>query len=79
MDDFRRTGVSEVVYIGETRNLRQRLGAHLRRDWQCRPGFIYSVQVASIFPHQLREMENDLLGALYGRSERVPRFQFGGQ
>ena len=23
MDDFRRTGVSEVVYIGETRNLRR--------------------------------------------------------
>jgi len=67
----------EVVYIGETRNLRQRLRAHLGRDWQCRPGFVYSVQAPTILPHQLKELENDLIGALYGRPETVARFQFG--
>ena len=68
----------EVLYIGETRNLRQRLKAHSGRDWQCRPGFVYSAQAPSALPHQLKEMENDLIGALYEQSGAAPRFQFGG-
>jgi hypothetical protein len=68
----------EVLYIGETRNLRQRLLEHLRRAWGDPPCFVHSVQVSSVLPHQLKEMENDLIGALYEQSGAAPRFQFGG-
>jgi len=71
------TDTEEVLYIGETINLRQRLGTHLRREWGCKPAFAYSIQTSSILPHQLKELENDLVGALYQQSGAAPRFQFG--
>jgi len=69
----------ETVYIGESRNLKDRLRSHQKRQWHCPAGFSYLAQPTSILPHQLKEMENDLIGRHFGHSGTPPRFQFGAE
>ena len=49
----------ETVYVGESKNLKDRLWSHQKRNWHCHAGFTYLAQPTSTLPHQLKEMEND--------------------
>ena len=68
-----------LFYIGESRNLQNRLMTHDTKSWNgSKPLFSY-VQ----FPHntpayQRHEIENDLIGAFYTETRQIPRFQFMG-
>ena len=41
----------ETVYVGESKNLKDRLRSHQKRQWDCPAGFSYLEQPASILPH----------------------------
>ena len=66
----------EVLYIGETRNLRNRLRVHASVDWGCEAVCSWVALPDARHPYQRHEMENDLIGSYYGQTRTAPRFQF---
>lgn len=60
---YRILSSKEVVYIGESVNLRQRLRAHARsaRFSGCKYSVLF---IPAAPPHQLRERETDLIGSI---------------
>jgi predicted GIY-YIG superfamily endonuclease len=67
----------ELLYIGETNELKCRMKDHLDKTWQTlEVYFSYSIQDTNILPHQLKEIENDLIAACFEQEKRVPLFQF---
>jgi excinuclease UvrABC nuclease subunit len=68
----------EVLYIGQSNNMRRRLRAHNRKSTQNLViDFSFVKLPEIILPHQLNELENDLLGAFFDYAETAPRLQFG--
>ncbi|WXG41537.1 MAG: GIY-YIG nuclease family protein [Candidatus Freyarchaeum deiterrae] len=67
----------ELLYIGQSQNLRNRLSYHLRENW-INPTIKYSFSELShsSFKYQLRELENDLIGSYYDQTKSAPKFQF---
>lgn len=69
-------GTNELLYVGETENLRKRLATHKKKDWQCQDATFSLVTLNdNIQKYQLHEMENDLLGGFYVGSQTMPKFQ----
>ncbi|MEZ2661650.1 GIY-YIG nuclease family protein [Aneurinibacillus aneurinilyticus] len=67
----------ELLYVGESQNLRQRIPNHKRKPWgHYEPVFSYVIQLDDILPYQLKELENDLIGAWYLITGKGPVFQF---
>jgi hypothetical protein len=67
---------NELLYVGETQNLRKRFTTHGEKKWQCQtPFFSFVTLKASIQKYQLHEIENDLLGGFYAQSQTMPKFQ----
>jgi len=70
-------GCQEALYIGQSRNLRSRLSSHSRKPWRDETVlFSFSALANNTLPHQLRELENDLIGAYYEQTCKAPVFQF---
>lgn len=70
---------NDLLYVGETSNLRQRLMSHARKNWQCETPLFSWVQLPENIPsYQRREIENDLLGGFYAQAYTVPAFQLIG-
>jgi hypothetical protein len=68
---------TELFYIGQSANLQNRLRTHLGRTWASDGAlFSYYAFESSILHHQLLEIENDLLGAHFGRTDGSSRDQF---
>jgi hypothetical protein len=66
----------ELLYIGESSNVRQRLMAHARKAWGCsQPLYSYVSFPESTPAYQRREIENDLIAGFYAATRRLPRFQ----
>jgi hypothetical protein len=66
----------ELLYVGETQNLKKRLTTHGKKSWYCQtPCFSFVTFQERIQKYQLHEMENDLLGGFYTQSQTMPRFQ----
>jgi hypothetical protein len=67
-----------LLYIGESKYLRNRLIVHTTKTLEnSNPLFSY-VQFSTDIPkYQLREMENDLIGAFYTETKQIPKYQFG--
>lgn len=68
---------SDLFYIGHTTNLKKRLLDHSRKTWDdhmvsCQYCFLPDTTL----PHQLKELESDLIGAYYHQTRKIPRFQF---
>jgi predicted GIY-YIG superfamily endonuclease len=64
----------DLLYVGETENLRKRLRTHKRHFQNSL--FAYS-KLPSNMPHYQRlEIENDLIGYRYGETGKTPTFQF---
>jgi hypothetical protein len=66
-----------VVYLGESKSLRDRLSAHRRRfsEWEVSASW---VEMRGALPHHLKERETDLIGAYFLACGVPPRFQYAG-
>ena len=70
-------GSQEIVYIGQSADVAQRLLDHGRRSWDERTlTFSYQIIGQSVLPHNLRELENDLIGNFFQQNKMAPVFQF---
>jgi hypothetical protein len=70
---------NEIIYIGESENLKNRLSTHAKKSWSgIRVFFSYVEFTSDTLPHQRHEIENDLIGSFYALRGVVPRFQLGG-
>jgi hypothetical protein len=68
--------VQELLYIGESQNLRQRLMTHARKMWGGSQPLCSYVSLPEDTPaYQRREIENDLIAAFYAATRRLPGFQ----
>lgn len=67
---------AELVYIGESRNVADRLRGHARN---LGAEVLYSVTYAPdlVHPYQRHELENDLIGYAFELAGCAPRLQFG--
>jgi hypothetical protein len=66
----------EVLYIGETGDLYQRLRVHQQKSWgSAYPYFSYVTLPADTPSYQRHEIENDLIGGFYAQTKRIPKFQ----
>tara|TARA_B100000949_G_C14011114_1_gene337315 strand:- start:41 stop:472 length:432 start_codon:yes stop_codon:yes gene_type:complete len=65
----------ETLYIGQTTNLLRRLATHRTKAWGCSASFLYTTMDGTL-PHQLKELENDLIGAYFDQTGLVPEYQF---
>ena len=67
----------EILYIGQSYYLRNRITSHNRKNWGTeKVYFSYNVQPTEVLPHQLKELENDLIGGLYWQNSIIPKYQF---
>jgi hypothetical protein len=65
-----------LLYIGETRNFRQRVKEHVRRTWAGPVVVSFSVLAVGIAKYVLHELENDLIGAHVEQIGSAPVYQF---
>lgn len=67
----------ELLYVGETNVLQNRMMSHSKKTWSnSEVYFSCSPQSANILPHQLKEIENDLIACCFEQEKRAPLFQF---
>lgn len=70
-------GSQEIVYIGQSADIANRLLDHSGKTWDDKSlQFSYQVIGQSVLPHNLRELENDLIGNYYENYRKAPEFQF---
>ncbi|NYT12773.1 MAG: GIY-YIG nuclease family protein [Methanomassiliicoccales archaeon] len=67
----------EMLYLGESSNLRMRIQSHSRKGWKSNAVFSYHSLPKSLPEYQRLEIENDLIGGYYLERIVAPRFQFG--
>lgn len=66
----------ELLYVGETKDLKSRLTTHVKKNWQCRIPLYSFAELSENTPvYQRHEVENDLLGSFYAQSQTMPKFQ----
>lgn len=69
----------DVLYIGQSANLRTRLSEHAQKNWgETGAAYSYATCSLDILPHQLKEWENDLIAGYYAKEKRAPLYQFTG-
>jgi len=70
-------GSGEVVFIGSTGNCAGQFAELTRKAGEAAaPCFSYNVTDAPVLPHQLRELETDLIGIFFEMYRKVPELQF---
>jgi len=70
-------GSDEIVYIGQSADVATRLTEHSRRTGDERSlQFSYQIIGQSVLPHNLKELETDLLGNFFENFKKAPGFQF---
>jgi hypothetical protein len=69
---------NRVLYLGETKDLKNRLTTH-RRTYATHRKINYSTVILTedVENYQRRELENDLIGGYYAQSKSAPLYQFG--
>ena len=67
---------AQVVYIGESYDLRARLRTHAR-DWKSAAGCSWVETPLASLAYQRHELENDLIAMCYSANGHSPRHQFG--
>jgi hypothetical protein len=68
-------GSEQILYIGQSADVATRLLDHSRKAWDERVlEFSYQIIGQSVLPHNLRELENDLIGNYFeiGQVIRMP-------
>jgi hypothetical protein len=67
----------EVLYIGQSADITQRLPDMSRKEWGGRDlTFSYQILGQKVLPHNLRELECDLVGNFYEQNKKAPDYQF---
>jgi hypothetical protein len=68
----------DLVYIGQSKNCAKRLGSHAMkfRD-QSDISFSYFIAEKPLLHHNLKELENDLIGNYFEVHRKAPKYQFG--
>ncbi|PKL65193.1 MAG: hypothetical protein CVV32_04160 [Methanomicrobiales archaeon HGW-Methanomicrobiales-3] len=67
----------EIVYVGESENCSKRLSDHSQKSWDDRDLFFsYHILETPVLPHQLKELENDLIGNYFEKYRKAPEYQF---
>ena len=70
-------GSQEIVYIGQSADVAKRLLDHSRKTGEDTPlQFSYQIIGQSVVPHNLKELENDLMGNFFENFRKAPEFQF---
>jgi hypothetical protein len=70
-------GSGEVLLIGQSADLAKRLTDESRKEREgCELTFSYQVLGQKVLPHNLRELECDLIGNFYEQSKRAPELQY---
>ena len=73
-------GELTLDYIGQTTVSKSRLKAHAKKSWIGNSS-LFSVCYLpdEIQDYQLREIEDDLIGAYYSKNNEIPKYQFAGK
>ncbi|MDD5143510.1 hypothetical protein [Methanoregula sp.] len=72
-------GSREILLIGQSADIAGRLLGLCGKDYGGREVlFSYQIIGQNVLPHNLKELEADLVGNYYGKFRRVPEFQFRG-
>jgi hypothetical protein len=66
----------QVVYVGESKDLKARLLTHAR-TWDSGVICSWVVTPQASHAYQRHELENDLIGSFYTNNGRCPEHQFG--
>ena len=70
-------GTGEILSIGQSTDCAGRLHALSQRDGDGHElRFSYQILGHKVLPHNLRELENDLIGNFFEKYRKVPAFQF---
>lgn len=70
-------GTREVLYIGQGADVAQRLQSHIGKDSVERNlQFSYQILGEKVFPHNLLELVNDLIGNFYEQNRKTPELLF---
>lgn len=71
-------GSQEIIYIGQSGNCANRLLDHSRKSWDGKTlQFSFYDVDQPVLPHQLKELENDLIGNYFELYRKSPAYQFG--
>ena len=66
----------DVVYIGQSLTLKNRLLSHVGKLWGNEPEAAILYADSEIQQYQLHEIENDLIAGYFATMERPPKYQF---
>lgn len=70
-------GTQDILYIGQSADIARRLLDLCGKDWQGHEvQFSYQIIGQKVLPHNLKELEADLLGNYYENFRKMPAFQF---
>jgi hypothetical protein len=71
------TGSKEIMYIGQSGNCMNRLLDHSLKPCEGKElQFSFYNAGKAVLPHQLRELETDLIGNFFEQYRKAPEFQF---
>jgi len=66
----------ELLYVGETKDLNNRMKDHIVKNWRCAEPLVSFVELSGDTPaYQRHELENDLLGGFYAQAKNMPKCQ----
>ena len=70
-------GLQEIVYIGQSAEVAKRLLTLSQKTWEGRSlEFSYQIIGQVVVPHNLKELETDLIGNFFEHFRKAPEFQF---
>ena len=70
-------GSQEIIYIGQSGNCAKRLLDHSRKSWDGKKlQFSFHSVEKPVLTHQLKELENDLIGNYFELYWKAPEYQF---
>jgi hypothetical protein len=73
-------GSQEIIYIGQSNNCQNRLLDHSRKSWVEKDVFLsYFILEKPVPAHNLKELENDLIGNYFEVYRKAPGYQFRNQ
>ncbi|PFP09370.1 hypothetical protein COJ90_20910 [Priestia megaterium] len=64
-----------ILYIGQSKQLKNRLREHMKKNWGQEVKYSFCV-IENTKDYQLKEIENDLIGAFFSLDNSVPTYQF---
>jgi hypothetical protein len=71
------TGSLEVVAIGQSADCAKRLLGQCRKEWVGKElQFSYQIIGQTVLPHNLKELENDLIGNFFEIYRKAPAYQY---